>query len=765
MMKKRSLITFLLAMTLLCSCEQEEVTELVSENSVVSDTEKTLIAKTETTEEITESVLEKSEDYELNVDLYENLNNELEYINDVTVIRDKIFISGKKIICNNKLTVDGEIIQADLPDNPKRYSFIEDKFYITYHIENFDDDKRFLKIIDIKNNEETTYEIPSDVLYFFKGNKDNILYYSTQKLCICSYNLLTSEIKTVENSDVYEDDGKLVPIKGHIVIKEDSEGNIYAFYKNKNNTMTLQKYDSALNLVYQYVFEDIKMTDGFDMTVDENISLSVDTEDITLNMTADCLTGEVIEQKEIEKTKSAYNTWTTSDGREVHFEVENSEEFQYVTIVKDLNGNIIKEIPLTEKTDQMNHILVGKVYVTEQENIFFEELYTETINRIDANGEQSSFTVPFGLSSVGVLAVDSKNNIFTSNGGSVYIYDEKGNQKSVVDVCDSVIYTMCCDDLYIYDRNNELVVKMNAESEETEEICKDIYIKDIFENKSDNSLYCVDNSGIVVYDFETMQKEEILHFQKNGLNDFGKVSHFKDDVFIWNSYSECGFIQNKNEVFENEITVGFFCDLNVDYDYLLRGNIDIFNFKNPDTHVVYKRYSDNTIESDIINGNIDVVVNSKEEYDKALFADIYSFLENDDQIKKDDFFENILDLYTYEDKLYMITPFFWVSSDLYKNEITDKICEVEGDVLLGGPEIGFSILESSEEKELAWDFVKYHLTDNFMTARRYEAEYYQGIPLRRSALDKMWKMSDAITEEEYKANLAIIEGISAKEEE
>ena len=376
MMKKRSLITFLLAMTLLCSCEQEEVTELVSENSVVSDTEKTLIAKTETTEEITESVLEKSEDYELNVDLYENLNNELEYINDVTVIRDKIFISGKKIICNNKLTVDGEIIQADLPYNPKRYSFIEDKFYITYHIENFDDDKRFLKIIDIKNNEETTYEIPSDVLYFFKGNKDNILYYSTQKLCICSYNLLTSEIKTVENPDVYEDDGKLVPVKGHIVIKEDSEGNIYAFYKNKNNTMTLQKYDYALNLVYQYVFEDIKMTDGFDMTVDENISLSVDTEDITLNMTADCLTGEVIEQKEIEKTKSAYNTWTTSDGREVHFEVENSEEFQYVTIVKDLNGNIIKEIPLTEKTDQMNHILVGKVYVTEQENIFFEELYT-----------------------------------------------------------------------------------------------------------------------------------------------------------------------------------------------------------------------------------------------------------------------------------------------------------------------------------------------------------------------------------------------------
>ena len=86
MMKKRSLITFLLAMTLLCSCEQEEVTELVSENSVVSDTEKTLIAKTETTEEITESVLEKSEDYELNVDLYENLNKELKYINDVTVI-------------------------------------------------------------------------------------------------------------------------------------------------------------------------------------------------------------------------------------------------------------------------------------------------------------------------------------------------------------------------------------------------------------------------------------------------------------------------------------------------------------------------------------------------------------------------------------------------------------------------------------------------------------------------------------------------------
>ena len=154
MMKKRSLITFLLAMTLLCSCEQEEVTELVSENSVVSDTEKTLIAKTETTEEITESVLENSEDYELNVDLYENLNNELEYINDVTVIRDKIFISGKKIICNSKLTVDGEIIQADLPDNPKRYSFIEDKFYITYHIENFDDDKRFLKIIDIKKVEE-----------------------------------------------------------------------------------------------------------------------------------------------------------------------------------------------------------------------------------------------------------------------------------------------------------------------------------------------------------------------------------------------------------------------------------------------------------------------------------------------------------------------------------------------------------------------------------------------------------------------------------
>lgn len=127
MMKKRSLITFLLAMTLLCSCEQEEVTELVSENSVVSDTEKTLIAKTETTEEITESVLEKSEDYELNVDLYENLNKELKYINDVTVIRDKIFISGKKIICNSKLTVDGEIIQADLPYNPKRYSFIEDK--------------------------------------------------------------------------------------------------------------------------------------------------------------------------------------------------------------------------------------------------------------------------------------------------------------------------------------------------------------------------------------------------------------------------------------------------------------------------------------------------------------------------------------------------------------------------------------------------------------------------------------------------------------
>ncbi len=196
-----------------------------------------------------------------------------------------------------------------------------------------------------------------------------------------------------------------------------------------------------------------------------------------------------------------------------------------------------------------------------------------------------------------------------------------------------------------------------------------------------------DGSSLYGYSFETETKEKILNWINSDVdNNTIQFSTVLDNgnVFAiasnWEnedgpSYEVITMVKTPRSEVKQKTTISL---ATMYLDYELRKQILSFNKTNPDYRIEVKDYSEFGTEEDwnagltklnteIISGKApDIISISNLPYQqyaaKGLLVDLYSFIDNDPDISRDDFIKSIAGALETEGKLYQVSPSFSVIS-------------------------------------------------------------------------------------------------------
>lgn len=341
----------------------------------------------------------------------------------------------------------------------------------------------------------------------------------------------------------------------------------------------------------------------------------------------------------------------------------------YTMRVIDENGNTVSEVDLSSMTEGL------------------DEGY---INRV----------VP--LKSGGFAAVVQNYNYETGDRASyIAVTDSEGNfvgtiedENNEISYISSLISTSSGE--YVMYSNNDGYRKMSKINTETlsYEDASDIDIPDeaqFIEADGSYDLCYLNSEGVYGYSIAEKKSTEIVNFIDSDIV-FGveNAAFYDSDTLICLGYDyEIGdeqmyFLKRADEEtlkkIQNKeiITVA---GVNLSYNSTLKNKVVDFN-KNSDEYRIqindygkYSKYEDDTyvsgafqLNSDMTAGNVPDVIIGNGEVDMNAFAskkiltDLNAFFEKDEEISKEDYFENVLEAFTYNGKLCQITPEFALSA-------------------------------------------------------------------------------------------------------
>lgn len=198
----------------------------------------------------------------------------------------------------------------------------------------------------------------------------------------------------------------------------------------------------------------------------------------------------------------------------------------------------------------------------------------------------------------------------------------------------------------------------------------------------DYALYYNDGSSIFGYDLKSGNSTELLNWVSSNINSsyVNNMQAMSDGRFLMTYYdysegsegSENGlYIMTKvdpSEVKDKKIITyaGTWVDDRI------KSQAVKFNKSQDEYQIVVKDYSSSDdpqtdMNADLLKGNIpDIIDMSSMDVDKyiakGMLTDLYTFMENDPDIKKEDFIDNVLKVLETDGKLYHISPTFGVNA-------------------------------------------------------------------------------------------------------
>lgn len=685
-----------MSMALLCSCNNTEIVsydnnnnpEITQKNTYSSDVEK----------------ITNDENMEYT---RENLNDEFIYINDVSAVDELIYISGRKeTVYTNQLIVGSQKYEFE----NRRYStqkFINDTMYCMY-LNN--ENNISITSVDISGNLK---DIP------LEGNSEDFCVGLSGKIYF--YNSKNKSVSSYCNEEILSSDNNIKPTKFPVKIECDDKENVYLFYVNENNEFCLEKYDSNLNVIYsnsdfsdmQGEISDIKYIGNDKLEISVN-----DFEDnIKYTNTISTNTGNTIERNNLDSIP--YNDgspiiWKSSSGESVYIE-ESANKPQYSTIIYDIYGNKKDEIEYILNNDGfINKVFIdnsGKVYYIENcynpVYITDDSSFEYAVHIIDTDKQHKSFSFFSDEINyyVDFIASDSMGNIFIGGNDdsnfTISIYDETGENittKIFSDVHKFDSISVCGDKLYVCYFANDEHLEISYISTKKQDLSNPkLNITDLISvlrsNKKDEIIFRNSN-GISSYNLNSGVENEIFNFNSIGIDEYEwMITIYDEDTLIKYNEDKCFIIQNSNQ---EKV------ELNLAVTYLpekIEKYILDFNSSNNDYRINVHQYSYgeesyNNMNLDLISGKIDVIISDSsfnvEEYDKDIFYDLNEFIKQDSDINDDNYFCNIIDLYSYNGKIYEIVPEFLlyvmyvcddnITSDLLwsQNEFLDFISAENG---------------------------------------------------------------------------------------
>ena len=253
--------------------------------------------------------------------------------------------------------------------------------------------------------------------------------------------------------------------------------------------------------------------------------------------------------------------------------------------------------------------------------------------------------------------------------------------------------------IYGADSSKQLIITFDlATGARTELDAKNDYrlVNSLFAGP-DGTFYCSDQNGIYTVDPTTLAKTEILNYINSDYiykySNFtmlpdGRIATFRGNYnpgAMASTYAVTIF----TKVPDSEITPKYLITVaSAGYAYNLQEQIVKYNLASEEYRIKYVDYSQyNTDEDynagqtrlgdDILAGNVPDVLIADQQFSvskyvsKGLFADLYTFIDKDESMKREDFLENILAGCEIDGKLYEIPTNFYIQGLIGPKETID----------------------------------------------------------------------------------------------
>lgn len=253
--------------------------------------------------------------------------------------------------------------------------------------------------------------------------------------------------------------------------------------------------------------------------------------------------------------------------------------------------------------------------------------------------------------------------------------------------------------IYGADSSKQLIITLDlATGARTELDAKDDYrlVNSLFAGP-DGTFYCSDQNGIYTVDPTTLAKTEILNYINSDyiyaygnytvLPD-GRIATFRGNYNPGDKASTYA-VTIFTKVPDSEITPKYLITVaSAGYAYNLQEQIVKYNLASDEYRIRFVDYSQyNTdddpdagqtrLGDDILAGNVPDVLIADQQFSvskyvsKGLFADLYTFIDKDESMKREDFLENILAGCEIDGKLYEIPTNFYIQGLIGPKETID----------------------------------------------------------------------------------------------
>lgn len=306
--------------------------------------------------------------------------------------------------------------------------------------------------------------------------------------------------------------------------------------------------------------------------------------------------------------------------------------------VFDGQGNMQRSAKI-DGLDMAGNYYVGKgdkIYVT----VWTEDWMSRKLHTLDLEAGKLSeaIEIPFGISNYNFLSSNNHDMLLTRSGGGIYYYDFDAGMTEPKELMNFINSDFGGNSLSFY-----------TEVSDTQFVA----------SYYDSTDYL---SRIAVFDY--VDPASIPDKKAMTLACYWMDNRLKKRVIEFNKTSEL-----------YRISIMDYSQYSTDEDYMAgytRLNNDILAGKIPDMMVLTQEMP---VESYI---------------SKGLFADIYEFIDNDPELNREDYFENVFEAHTRDGELYCIVPQFQV------NTVVVKKADV-GDVTGWTMQEAINILKSKPE--------------------------------------------------------------------
>lgn len=334
-----------------------------------------------------------------------------------------------------------------------------------------------------------------------------------------------------------------------------------------------------------------------------------------------------------------------------------------------------------------------------------KELFSKDLSEFTKDDENSYFSN---------FVIGADNNIYACANNSIWVMDSQGNLlfkteklegdnvyiQSMVRSSDGKVYIMVQD--YSNNTAKTLLKQIDtaAKGYGTEYDISTNSFGSLYNGSNEYDIYADKNGMLFGYDFETAKETEIINWTTCGINSDetqsmsilsdGRIVVSQNDYSKPNGETSLSILKklDPSEVKDKKVLTLYCWGM----DGSIKSNLVEFN-KTSDEYIVaitdYSQFNDYTSEdesgwmagavklnNDLIAGKIPdmLVLNgfelSVENYaSKGLLADLGKMLDEDTELKREDFVENVLKQSEVDGKLYSIIPYFGVMSLYGKKSI------------------------------------------------------------------------------------------------